>query len=205
MLNKEDKFTSLYLPLEKRLQRYCEALTKNKEDAQDLMQETSIVCLKNIEKLKTNQAFESYFFLSAKRLNYRKYKEKRHKYKFEIEADDTLPDINWRHNNRIVFKELFFNLLLLPFDSYMLFVYYYFLGFSLKEISDSKKIDINTLKVRLHRLRKKLTKIIGNEDIGYVEKYFKMFKNRKYDETESQSKIKFIIYWGILKDFSIVD
>ena len=66
---KQIEFMELYEPCRESLVRFAHAMARNREDALDLVQETTLKAFDSFEKLKNKQAFKSYMFTIASRIS----------------------------------------------------------------------------------------------------------------------------------------
>jgi RNA polymerase sigma-70 factor (ECF subfamily) len=79
----QEEFMKLYEPIHEQLARYCRAISKIKEDAEDLMNETIMIAFQNFEKLKDSSAFKYYCFKIAS--NLAKHSARRNKVQYQPE------------------------------------------------------------------------------------------------------------------------
>ncbi|MBT8204486.1 MAG: RNA polymerase sigma factor [Eudoraea sp.] len=140
---------------------------RNKEDAEEIAQDTFIKALQSINGFKGEAKLSTWVYKIAyhKCLDYVK------KNKSRPQTDSW----EWQDHDRITASEEDWDILeaqekrqiinralaRLPGDDGVLLTLFYFETFSLKEISGILDLSLNTVKVRLHRSRKRLAGILG--------------------------------------------
>lgn len=153
----------LFYPLYGNLWKFILSITRNRETAKDILSETVLIAYEKFETLKNEQAFLSYLFTIASRINSAENKKKSKidfKENFELEdfkgnyiSPEDATDIN------ILYKLLD----RLPEKQKEAIILLEIFGFSRKEIADIQNTNITNVKIRLYRGRKYLDKLI-NED-----------------------------------------
>lgn len=153
------EFNSILLDLKQNLENFAFSLTRNREDALDLVQETYLKALNNAEKFEKNTNLRAWVFTIMKNIfinNYRR-NQKRSlitdssnyslaNYKQEVYAN---PESNVSHceiSNKIDQLDVTFKV---PFQMHIE-------GYKYEEIAQKLKINIGTVKSRIFLSRKKL-------------------------------------------------
>lgn len=143
-------------------------LTSNKDIAEDLVQETFIKIINNIDKFNINgkASFNTYLITIAKN-TYIDYLRKIHKELQEIDIE-SIPDKNNFENN--YFKTENYNLILekienLPLVQKEAIKLKYLEGYTLEEIARIQNVESKTIKSRLFEGRKKLKDDLKGMDI----------------------------------------
>ena len=140
---------------------------RNKEDAEEIAQDTFIKAYQSIGSFKGEAKLSTWLYKIAyhKCLDYVK-KNKRRPQTASWEWKDhdqyTASEEDWdileaREKRHMIDQAL----AQLPGDDGVLLTLFYFETFSLKEISGILNLSLNTVKVRLHRSRKRLAGILG--------------------------------------------
>ena len=80
-------FLSLYKPVHHQLCKFCRAISGNKEDAKDLMNDTILKVIEHFDTIHKIDSFKWYMFRSAINLNKMKIRRK----KLHAEFDDRDP------------------------------------------------------------------------------------------------------------------
>lgn len=153
-------------------------MTKNKQEAEEISQDTFVKAYKNIRKFKGDSKFSTWLYRIAYHtsLDYLK-KDKNHKKTFEINeitlnqitsVDNILQGLERKERAQLVDMCLF----KLPEDERSLLWMFYFDEFSLKEITKITALSEANIKVKLHRARKKLLTIVKeNVAVEFIEHY----------------------------------
>ncbi|WP_439127706.1 RNA polymerase sigma factor [Polaribacter sp.] len=153
-------------------------MTKNKQEAEEISQDTFVKAFKNIRKFKGDSKFSTWLYRIAYHtsLDYIK-KDKNHKHTLEIN-EITLNQITSVNNilqgiERKERAKLVDNCLLkLPEDERSLLWMFYFDELNLKEIIEVTALSEANIKVKLHRARKKLLTIVKeNVAVEFIEHY----------------------------------
>ncbi len=147
-----------------KLERFALSITHSRDEAKDLVGETVLKAYERFHTLKDDKAFLSFIFTIARHAKidrYRKYSKlvtTKPEDFGHLESNhlppDVWTDINLVHEAVGKLKDKYRDILVL----------FEFSGLSLREISEIHNITIATVKVRLHRARKKLAKMLGVDD-----------------------------------------
>ncbi len=142
---------------------YCLFILKNREDAEDLTQETFLKAFVNIQSLKKEEDFKFWLLRIARNSCFKKLRRmklERSQTNFEQERvikidEEVIKDekkekltqaidkLNKRDKEILILRDIE--------------------GYSYEEISKILKISLNLVKVRIHRARKNLKKILGDK------------------------------------------
>lgn len=174
--DKQEAFLKLYEPCRENLVRFSRAIVKNREDAMDLVQETTLKAFDSFEKLKNPKAFMSYLFTIASRLNQRNASRKKWYRTFSSYEDDQSPEENLKAaeaspdiNHDI--EALHEAMNQLPIKQREAVTLFEITGLSIKEIQAIQGGSIPGVKSRILRGRKALASILGVDDNGDSGKF----------------------------------
>ncbi len=147
-----EKFSQLIKSHQQALSCYLLTNTKNKEDAEDILQETFLNAYKYLSSYNPKWKFKSWLFTIARRLLYKYYQQKEMPDFIQpqyVEIEDCFIQTNniWSTVKRIVNQQ--------SFDVLWLF---YSEEFSIKEIACILNCSQSRVKMCLYRSRKKLAK-----------------------------------------------
>ncbi len=159
------EFSKAFTGLESILFAFAMKLTKNKEDAKDLMQETAMRAYRHRDKFRVGTNFKSWCSTIMRNTfinQYRKAKLRRNvnepveSFLFAVENKNAIPNsgelnMRMREYDRI-FKEIS--------DIYSVPFLMFYKGFEYKEIAEELRIPIGTVKSRIFLARKKLKGLI---------------------------------------------
>jgi len=134
----------------------------NKEDAEDLVQDTFMKAYENLHTFKEKSNFSTWLYKVATNCAFLKLREEKLKRKLDsikcIYKNESLQD---NFKNEYLKMNLKNAIETLPSKYKDVFVLHYIEGYSLKEISDMLSIPVSLVKTRIHRckllLRKQLT------------------------------------------------
>ena len=153
-------------------------MTKNREEAEEISQDTFIKAFKNIKEFKGDSKFSTWLYRIAYYTSLDNIKKnKKDKHTFEInevtfnqiqDVETTLQRIERKERAKLMDECL----LQLPEDERSLLWMFYYDELSLKEIIEVTGLSESNLKVKLHRARKKmLTVVKENVEPEMIENY----------------------------------
>lgn len=161
----KNSFDELYEEYNLILFRTAYLILGNKEDSEDVLQDTFVSIYTNINRLKDPSKLKSWIFTILKNKAFTKYKNRNREFpddEISIKFDD---EINSNLENEIAIKsDLQKCLMKLEPKEREVIVLYYFNEFSIREIAKIEKAFEGTIKSRLYRARKKLKKEIDDLD-----------------------------------------
>ncbi|MGE3800272.1 MAG: RNA polymerase sigma factor [Candidatus Kapaibacterium sp.] len=158
---RQEEFLRLLNPVYEQLERFCFAVEYDREQAHDLIGETILRAYEHFEEIRDRKAFLSWLFTTAIRLQRRGGWRRRHfvvynesealKLRSDIPSPDTTADLD----------SLYRALGKLPRKEREAIVLFEINDLPLKEILAIQGGTLSALKVRLHRARKRLARILG--------------------------------------------
>ncbi|MCB0712399.1 MAG: sigma-70 family RNA polymerase sigma factor [Ignavibacteriae bacterium] len=159
----------LYEPLRPRLARFAAAMTNDREDARDLVAETTLAAYEQFNTLRDERAFLSWLFTIASRL-YRK-RGIREKYHGEYHEEQVrrMPDSGTSPEASADVALLYAALEKLPSEQREAVTLFEIADIPLKEISAIQGTTLSSVKSRVTRGRRKLAELLGAVDEGMEE------------------------------------
>ncbi|MCK5137008.1 MAG: sigma-70 family RNA polymerase sigma factor [Bacteroidales bacterium] len=161
---KPDHFTGNLVNMQAQLYYYALQLTEDREDARDLVQETSYKALKNQTRLHNNEHIRAWLYTILKNtyINYLRsshYRQLVHDTD-ELNQHSAQPKDSWEGlpDELLMKKELHEIIKLLPRE-YEKPIQLFLTGYSYKEISQHMCIPIGTVKSRIHLGKKRIRKV----------------------------------------------
>ena len=151
--------------LQKHLGNFALSLTLNKEDADDLMQETNLKALDNQEKYASNTNFKGWVFTIMRNIfinNYRRSIRNR----TLIDYTDDLYHISLPQNSGYNSPEVAYNVkeittIINSFpEEYRKPFSMFIAGYKYEEIAEKMQIPLGTVKSRIHFARKRMKKML---------------------------------------------
>jgi len=159
------EFKSKFYILETLLHSFAYNLTKNKEDAKDLFQETAMRALTNRDKFRVGTNFKAWTFTIMKNIFINNYRKKARS-KTIIDSTDNMYYINSGSNavdnsaeSNIMMEELYKMIGELDETIRVPFLMHY-KGFKYQEIADQLELPLGTVKSRIFFARKELKELV---------------------------------------------
>lgn len=167
MTNKQKIFLDMFDPLRDNLWRFCLSMTRNRDQAKDLLQETIAGAYSAFDSLTHTGAFLSFLFTIASR-QYQK---------ISVRTNGKVPLDEWDCSSLVsdtVSPETLTDITLmyraldqLPADQKTAIVLFDLMGYSQVEVATIQDCSLDALKKRLYRGRKQLAELLGaNDDIS---------------------------------------
>lgn len=135
------------------------AITRNKYDAADIVQETFIRIYRHIDSYDIDKDFRPWFYQILINES-RRYLKKQTKQAINIESDQILDVLNKPYIPQDAVEDVMIALEYLAEDDRTLIILKYLDDFTEKELADIMQVNINTIKSRLYRARQRLQTIM---------------------------------------------
>lgn len=157
----ETAFALLFLSIQNKLYRIAFSRLKSEADSLDAIQNTLLIVYNNLHKLKDCSAFNSWIIkILINECNKIYYKNK----KVQSDSDSVLDSISYEDTHEdLLFYEL---LKTLSTKEKLVTILYYKNNYTIELIASKTNLNRNTIKSLLHRSRKKLKKLL-KEDNSY--------------------------------------
>ncbi|MDT3740949.1 MAG: RNA polymerase sigma factor [Candidatus Kapabacteria bacterium] len=163
MKNRQDIFLEHFEPLKKNLWRFCLSVSPTYDDAKDLLQDTIETAYREFENLKHKEAFLSWMFSIASRLN-NSYQSKRCKTELSSEKYYDLLESNELTPDRIFEIKLLYQALeKLPIEQKEAIVLCNILGYPQNIAAEIQNVKLETLKQRILRGKSQLKILLSSE------------------------------------------
>lgn len=165
------EFNTKFNPLNDRLFGFAMRLTRNKEDAKDLMQETVYKAFSKRDRFKRGTNFKAWVSTIMRNSFINNYRRKKTRNQVEQPVEDLRlaagnKTVNGNALSSIMVKEIYKMIQELS-DLYAIPFLMHYRGFEYQEIADNLNIPIGTVKSRIHTARKKLRAKIQNRYDAY--------------------------------------
>ena len=170
-LEKQKKFLELFMPLQKRLDRFALSRSWDINDAKDMVGETILIAFDRFETLKNPEAFLSFLFTIANRVGNQRNTQSKRFERLESHHIENLLDSETSPDILTDIKTLNVAINSLPFRERDELILFEILGFSIKEIIEIHGGTIVALKVRLMRSRNKLRKMLQSKSEQMKQQY----------------------------------
>jgi RNA polymerase sigma-70 factor (ECF subfamily) len=170
---KQREFLALLQPALASLNRFASAMCRdsnNRDDerARDLVSETILRAYEQFDRLRDDQAFLSYLFTIAVRLN-RDDRQKRSRWRTIEDSDRERVDSNASPETDADVSLLYDAIAKLPKKYREAIVMNEIVGLTLTEVAEIEGVSLSAIKSRVSRGRKKLAKMLGVTDQPEVD------------------------------------
>ena len=155
MNKSDDAFEKELLKIKDSLDRYAYMLTKNRDDANDLLQDTMFKALVNRDKYISDTNFKGWAFTIMKNIFRNKCHRDSHIYSLLDPYDEHLNTHYVTHNENYTIKEIHLAIASFPNEYITPFLMHH-AGFKYEEIAKHMHIPLGTVKSRIYYARKKL-------------------------------------------------
>jgi RNA polymerase sigma-70 factor (ECF subfamily) len=164
---KQDRFMLLLRPLYKRLERFALTMTKNRDDAKDIVGETVLLAYEHLEQLRSDEAFLGFLFTIASRVSQKRSRRRQEEPATEEQVEElfdnfTQPDV------ALDVQFLYEAMDKLPAEQREAVVLAEITGLSHKEIQKIQGGTVSGVKVRIFRAKRKLAQLLGVEKKSVV-------------------------------------
>lgn len=165
------QFTNNVQELENLLFAFALRLTRSRQDAEDLMQETTIKAFRHKEKFTVGTNFKSWISTIMRNTfinNYRKAKSRRHinqsadELTYSIESSNSVGNSGEDNLRMEELKRMMQSMR----DIYSVPFMMFYQGYEYKEISEYLEIPIGTVKSRIFLARAKMKEMIGTTSMA---------------------------------------
>jgi RNA polymerase sigma-70 factor (ECF subfamily) len=159
-----EKFLSIY---EKMIFNYCFRISKDKDVATDVTQDTFIKVFTNRKKINIEKNIKTWLFTIATNAMYDHFRsKKRHKEIKMEDVDESAPEFvdenETDYNKNIIISDIDKGLNNINIEYKKALILFYHQGFDYKEISEILSMPINTVKTHISRGRAELKKQLSS-------------------------------------------
>lgn len=140
--------------------RTAYAITRNRSDAADVVQETFIKVFRNIDTFDLNKAFKPWFYRILINES-RRFLSKNSKGNVTTSSDVLVDYLHQSQNEMKSYENLSLALEYLPENTRTLLILKYLNAFTEKEIADMLELNLSTVKSRLYKARNDLRASLG--------------------------------------------
>jgi len=177
-MTKERKYALLIEAHSQDLYKYALWLCRDKNMAEDVMQEAFLRAWKSLDSLREGKAAKAWLFTIFRREHARQFERKQLQYQ-ELESMDTVEDAHMGYDDRAEAFALRNALKRLKIDYREALEMQVIGGFSCDEIATILGISRSAVMTRLFRARKKMREILGHEtpQLSVVQNPLRQFKS----------------------------
>jgi RNA polymerase sigma-70 factor (ECF subfamily) len=160
----QEEFLRLLLPLRDRLARYARAVSRRREEADDLVSDTILAALEGFDRLRNREAFAGYLFRIASRLQKRRRWRSKLFGAFDEDRAGAIASSSASPETTADVVLLHRALGELPAAQREAVVLFEISGLSLEEIRAIQGGSISAVKSRVSRGRQELARLLGARD-----------------------------------------
>jgi len=157
----QQKFMRLLAPTQEPLERFALFLTRNRDEARDIVSETLLIAYEKLDTLREEIAFPSYLMTIARRTFYNRRTRTRTHEHMEVEEMDELFGDSISPEEAMDVTLLYAALDRLPAAQKEAIIMAEIMGFSHKEIQKVQGGTVTGVKVRIFRGKRQLAKLLG--------------------------------------------
>ncbi len=168
-MTKQDEFLNLYDDAHDGLARYCHALTGDKDEAKDLINETLLRAYESFHKINDTSVFPRYLIGISRRIYFNHLRRQKFWGVFSSAEAEEIED-QQRSDTSIEVRLLYEALGKLPPKQKEAVILFEISGFSLKEIAELQGSGLSAVKARIARGRNKLSELLRDEEVVLKEK-----------------------------------
>ncbi len=151
----------LLTPMQKRLEKFALAMTRDREQASDLVHDTIVLAYEHFHTIRDRNAFTSYVFSIASNLYKRSFRRAKFWGFFDSDRAEQIPDSAALPDERPDVELLYRALAKLPDKYREAIILFEINDLSINEIRDIQGGSISSVKVRLMRGRQKLAQLLN--------------------------------------------
>ena len=157
---RQEEFLALVEPVYRRLERFCRVMTRNNEEARDVLSETLLEAYRSFDSIRNRQAFLSFMFSIAGRVHKRRFRKSRFQGMYEEDRALQIQDTTRQPDVAADVALLHDAIRLLPEKQREAIVLFELLDMPLEEVRRIQGGTLSAVKVRLMRARQKLTAML---------------------------------------------
>lgn len=162
--DRQRRFMELLRPVHRPLEKYILSMTRDRDDAQDLLQDTILTVWQHFDDIRDHAAFKSYCFTIASNRFKRRFVREKFFGTYSEELQDTLMSSDpspERSTEAVIVREA---LQALPWKYREALVLYELNGLNVEEVRQVQGGTASAVKVRLLRARRMLAQRLGVHD-----------------------------------------
>jgi RNA polymerase sigma-70 factor (ECF subfamily) len=161
--DKNEEFLELFERHRRSLSNYALALTRDRENAKDLVSETILIAYESFDKIRNKEAFKSYLFTIASRLYRKRNWRNRIFGAFNSDYAENIEDASNKSDSLAENDRLYAAIKELPEKQAEALILFEISDLSIEEIREIQGGTISGVKTRLKRGREKLKTILEND------------------------------------------
>lgn len=165
-MSKQQKFLELFEPNKMKLWRFCLSISRSRDNAKDLLQDTIEAAFKQFEAVKSEQAFLSYLFTIASRINYKQINRAKMLAKIDDSILEALIDGDALPDTKTDIRILYESLDKMKYEQREAIILSEIMGLQHLEAAKIQGITLETFRQRLYRAKNTLKEIMNPQIQG---------------------------------------
>lgn len=182
----QEEFMKLLAPMQKRLERFALAMTRDREQACDLVHDTIVIAYERFHTIRDKNAFSSYLFSIASNLYKRNFRRSKFWGFFDSDRAEQIPDTTSLPDTQPDVSLLYQALARLPEKYREALILFEINGLSLNEVHAIQGGSLSSVKVRLMRGRQKLAQLLNADN---PERDYNQLPQREAETNSAQQLI----------------
>jgi len=172
MTNQQTEFMRLYEPLHRRLSNYCRSMSRNRSDADDLLNDTILAAYEQFDKLENPVRFAGYLFTIASNLFKKQLRRKRFRGKYDEKEALLLEDLSIDTETRAELSIVMQKMELLPSLQREVLILFHISDLPLEEIRNIQGGSLSAVKQRIKRGRERLMQLCTERQQTVITLFF---------------------------------
>ena len=165
-MSKQLKFLELFEPNKMKLWRFCLSISRSRDNAKDLLQDTIEAAFKQFEAVKSEQAFLSYLFTIASRINYKQINRLKKLAEIDDSILEALIDGDALPDTKTDIRILYESLDKMKYEQREAIILSEIMGLQHLEAAKIQGISLETFRQRLYRAKNTLKEIMNPQIQG---------------------------------------
>ncbi len=188
-MKNEEKFMELFTPQKSKLWRFCLSISKTRDNAMDLLQDTIEQAFLHFGELRSEQAFLSFLFTIASRINIRNSKKHQDIYELDEQVIDSLVDRDTSPEDAMDIKILYECLNSMKYEQKEAIILCEINDLSHQEAAQVQGISLDAFRKRLYRAKNKLRELMLPEE-KQIEQHNSINESKEYQFKQNQLTVK---------------
>ena len=165
-MSNQQKFLELFEPNKMKLWRFCLSISRSRDNAKDLLQDTIEAAFKQFDDVKSEQAFLSYLFTIASRINYKQINRLKKLAEIDDSILEALIDGDALPDTQTDIRILYESLDKMKYEQREAIILSEIMGLQHLEAAKIQGITLETFRQRLYRAKNTLKEIMNPQIQG---------------------------------------
>lgn len=162
--SKQDRFLTLYEPISLKISNYCRYLTKDKEEAEDLLHDTILAVFDKLDTLKSEKAFPSFMFSTAFNIYTKHLRRRKFGGIYNEQKACFIHDVSVDPQTKTELVIILEKMKQLPLAQYETLIMYHISDLPMEEISEIQGVSLSAVKKRLKTGKENLMEMLNDKE-----------------------------------------